>query len=150
MSKSRKSFIVVVLSALMILLSACGNTPQKELTNVAEYEDCVLTLGEATTEIGESGEKVVKVEAVYTNNGSEPLYAYCSFAVRAFQHDTEIEEISDINGNEANLIKEVKAGKSITVVYVFKLVDDSEVEVLVGEPTADQTTIGKQVYLKTE
>ncbi len=67
-----------------------------------------------------------------------------TFAVRAFQN--EIEDCSDINGAEANLIQEVKNGATLEVSYVFKLVDDSEVEVLVGEPTADQTTIGKAVY----
>lgn len=150
MSKSKQRFIVVVMVILTLVLSACGATAPKELTNVAEYEECVLTLNNATTETTESGEKVVKVEATYTNNSSEPLYAYCSFAVRAFQHDTQLQEVSDINGNESALIQEIKNGKSISVTYVFMLTDDSEVEVLVGEPTADQTTIGKQTFLKAE
>ena len=75
------------------------------------------------------------------------MYAYCSFAVRAFQNDVQIDEISDINGDEASLIKEIKNGESISVAYVFKMEDDSQVEVLIGEPTADQTTIGRQEYL---
>lgn len=150
MSKSKKRFIVVVAVALSVIMSACGASATKELTNVAEYEDCVLSLEQASTGTLESGEKVVKVVATYTNNGSEPLYAYCSFAVRAFQHDKQIEEISNINGDESSLIQEIKNGSSISVTYVFKLVDESEVEVLVGEPTADQTTIAQQIYLKTE
>ena len=148
MSKSKKRFIVVAAVALTVIMSACGASAPKELTNVAEYEDCVLSLEQASTDTLESGEKVVKVVA--TNNGSEPLYAYCSFAVRAFQHDKQIEEISNINGDESSLIQEIKNGSSISVTYVFKLVDESEVEVLVGEPTADQTTIAKQTYLKAE
>lgn len=150
MSKSKKRFIVVVAVALTVIMSACGVSAPKELTNVAEYEDCVLSLEQASTDTLDSGEKVVKVVATYTNNGSEPLYAYCSFAVRAFQHDKQIEEISNINGDESSLIQEIKNGSSISVTYVFKLVDESEVEVLVGEPTADQTTIAKQTYLKAE
>ena len=150
MSKSKKHFIVVMMVALAFVLSACGATAPKELTNVAEYEECVLILNNATTETTESGEKVVKVEATYTNNGSEPLYAYCSFAVRAFQHDKQLQEVSNINGDQSALIQEVKNGASISVTYVFILTDDSEVEVLVGEPTADQTTIAQQIYLKTE
>lgn len=53
---------------------------------------------------------------------------------------------SDINGNEASLIKEIKNGETIHVSYVFKLKDDSKVEVLIGEPTADQITIGRKEY----
>ena len=53
---------------------------------------------------------------------------------------------SDINCNEASLIKEIKNGETIHVSYVFKLKDDSKVEVLIGEPTADQITIGRKEY----
>ena len=49
---------------------------------------------------------------------------------------------------EASLIQEVKDGRSISVTYVFVLDDDSPVEVLIGEPTADQTTIGKKLYFE--
>ena len=87
-----------------------------------------------------------ELDATYTNKGSEPLYAYCSFAVRAFQNDVQIDEVSDINGDEASLIKEIKNGETIDVTYVFKMTDESKVEVLVGEPTADQTTIGTKEY----
>lgn len=53
---------------------------------------------------------------------------------------------SDINGNEVSLIKGIKNGETIHVSYVFKLKDDSKVEVLIGEPTADQITIGRKEY----
>ena len=46
------------------------------------------------------------------------------------------------------MIQEVKDGQSISVTYVFVLDDDSPVEVLIGEPTADQTTIGKKLYFE--
>ena len=87
-----------------------------------------------------------KVNATFTNNSDEPLYAMSLFAVRAFQNDKEITDVSDINGADASLIKEVKDGASVEVSYQFKLDDDSPVEVLIGEPTADQDTIGKQTY----
>lgn len=150
MSKAKKHFIIGVVVALSIFFSACGTSAPKELNNVAVYDNCVLSLEKASIETLESGEQVVKVVATYTNNGNEPLYAYCSFAVRAFQHDKQIDDISNINGDESSLIQEIKNGSSISVTYVFKLVDESEVEVLVGEPTADQTTIAKQTYLKAE
>ena len=82
------------------------------------------------------------------NKNVEPLYALSAFAVRAFQNDKELADASDINGDEASLIQEVKDGRSISVTYVFVLDDDSPVEVLIGEPTADQTTIGKKLYFE--
>lgn len=91
---------------------------------------------------------MVKVEATYTNKNAEPLYALSAFAVRAFQNDKELRDISDINGDEASLIQEVKDGQCVSVNYAFILDDDSEVEILIGEPTADQTTIGQKTYFK--
>lgn len=143
----RKVISMVLVLMIVFCMTACGSTPEtKELTNVAEYEDCVLTLGDACIETTDEGDTIVKVNATYTNKGSEPLYAYCSFAVRAFQNDVQIDEVSDINGDEASLIKEIKNGETIDVTYVFKMADESKVEVLVGEPTADQTTIGTKEY----
>ena len=150
MSKIRKYLVTALVIAFTFSLCACGDTSPKELTNVGEYEDCILSLDSATTEILDSGENVIKVTATYTNNANDPLYAYCSFGVKAFQNDIQLDEVSDINGDEADLIREIKNGQSISVTYVFKLSDDSEVEVLVCEPTADSTTIAKQIFLKAE
>lgn len=144
MLKKHLTSVVASFCVIALLLSACGET--NELTNVAKYEDYTLTLDGATIETTDEGGNVIRVSATYTNNSSEPSYAYSCFSVRAFQNDTQITETSDINGNEANLIKEVKDGKSLSVTYVFELMDDSEVEVLVGEPTADCTTIAKETF----
>lgn len=134
---------------MVFSITACGsNETEKQLTNQAEYENSVLELGEATIATTDNGDKVAKVEATYTNNDAEPLYALSAFAVRAFQNDKELADASDINGDEASLIQEVKDGQSISVTYVFVLDDDSPVEILIGEPTADQTTIGKKLYFE--
>lgn len=145
-----KKVFTLLLSIMMVLtITACGsNETEKQLTNKAEYENSVLELGEATIATTDNGDTVVKVKATYTNNDAEPLYALSAFAVRAFQNDKEIADASDINGDEASLIQEVKDGQSISVTYVFVLDDDSPVEVLIGEPTADQTTIGKKLYFE--
>lgn len=50
-------------------------------------------------------------------------------------------DLSDINGNQSSLIQETKNKAKVSVSYVFELSDESPVEVLIGEPTADQTTI---------
>lgn len=143
-----KKITAFLLSALVLLsLAGCGGTA-KELTSVAEYEGCTLELLDGVEETTDEGKQVLKVTATYTNDNSDPLYAYCSFDVAAFQNDTEINDVSDINGNEAVLIQEVKNGKSLTVQYVFELADDSPVEVFVRTPTADTENIGKQVYLE--
>lgn len=145
----KKIFVLLLTVVMVLTITACGsNETEKQLTNKAEYENSVLELGEATIFTSENGDKVAKVEATYTNNDAESLYALSAFAVRAFQNDKELADASDINGDEASLIQEVKDGRSISVTYVFVLDDDSPVEVLIGEPTADQTTIGKKLYFE--
>lgn len=145
-----KKLITLLLVMVMIFtVTACGSTEtQKQLTNTAEYDNSILELEEANIVTTDNGDKVVKVEATYTNKNAEPLYALSAFAVRAFQNDKELTDISDINGDEASLIQEVKDGQCVSVNYVFILDDDSEVEILIGEPTADQTTIGQKTYFK--
>lgn len=145
-----KKLIILLLAMVMIFtVTACGSTEtQKQLTNTAEYDNSILELEEANIVTTDNGDKVVKVEATYTNKNAEPLYALSAFAVRAFQNDKELRDISDINGDEASLIQEVKDGQCVSVNYAFILDDDSEVEILIGEPTADQTTIGQKTYFK--
>lgn len=121
-------------------------SPNTELTNIAVYEDMQLELRDANTYTTDDGKTMLKIHAIYTNNSAEPLYALCSFVVKAFQNDLAITDSSDINGDEATLIQEVKNGQLVEVDYVFELTDDSEVEVLVCEPTAEQKIIGKQTY----
>ena len=128
-----------------------GVTPtEKELTNTAVYEDFTLVLNGANVETTENGAQVLRVNATYTNNANEPYYAFQCFAVRAFQHDKQITDISNINLGEAALIQEIKNGQTLNVSYIFELTDLSEVEILIGEPTADQCTIGKAIYTLTE
>lgn len=145
----KRVLAAVVCLVMVLALCACGSEAgddKKELTSVGKYDKSVLELGDATIVTNDGGEKVVKVSATYSNNDTEPLYAYCSFAVRAFQNDVQLDEVSDINGDEAALIKEVKNGASVEVTYLFKMKADGPVEVLIGEPTADQATVGKKVY----
>lgn len=143
----KKVFSVFILVLFVLSLTACSS---EELTNTATYEDWSLELQNAEVFTDENGNNRVRVNAVYTNDSQEPLYALCSFAVRAFQNDIELTDYSDINGNEAELIREVKNGKSINVSYVFDYPEDTQIEVLIGSPTADMTTIGKQVYFSEE
>lgn len=145
----RKIILAVLSALLLVYLAGCGTTP-KELTNTGEYEDCILELLDATKIVTEDGKNAVRVTATYTNNGTDPLYAYCSFAVRGFQNDIEMNDLSDINGNEESLIREIKNGQSLSVAFVFEMTDDSEVEVLIGTPTADMETIGRAVYFEPE
>lgn len=140
--------ILTILSALVLTLCLVGcGSDEKEITDLATYEDYTLKLENAEFDVDEEGRNVIKVYATYTNNSSEPQYALSCFVLKAFQNNVEITDLSDINGNESTLIEEVKDGASLSVSYVFELTDESDVEVLVSEPTADQTTIGKQTYL---
>lgn len=147
-AKSKVALIVACVLTLSFILTGCGTT-EKEITNIGEYDGCTLELTSGEVKTSDTG-KVLNVSATYTNGNTDPLYALCSFSVKAFQNDIEISDISDINGDEATLIKEVKNGQSISVSYVFELSDDSPVEILVCTPTADEKTIAKAVYLDNE
>jgi hypothetical protein len=134
---------------MALVLAGCAGETPKEVTNTAVYEDFTLVLGDAEKFTDAAGQEMLRVYATYTNSSSDPYYSYSCFAVRAFQNDVELADNSDINGSEAALISEVKNGQSIEVTYVYALKDESEVEVLVGTPTADEETIGRQVYFST-
>lgn len=151
-ARAKVTLLTIFILAVLFCLSACGSTEEtpKELTNTAVFEDFTLVLNNAILETAENGAQVLRVNATYTNNSNEPYYAFQCFAVRAFQHDKQITDVSNINLGEAALIQEIKNGQSIDVSYVFELVDLSEVEILIGEPTADQTTIGKASYTPGE
>lgn len=147
----KKIKVALIVTCLIVFsLSVIGCSSEKELTNIAEYDGCTLELTSGKVETTDTGKEVLTVSATYTNSNSEPLYALCSFGVKAFQNDTEINDLSDINGSEAVLIKEVKDGNSLSVSYVFELTNESPVEVTVCTPTADEQVIAKVVYLETE
>ena len=145
-----KNFKVALIVTCLIVfaLSVTGCSSEKELTNIAEYDGCTLELTGGKVETTDTGKEVLRVSATYTNSNSDPLYALCSFGVKAFQNDTEINDLSDINGEEAVLIQEVKDGKSLSVSYVFELTNESPVEITVCSPTADEQIIAKVVYLE--
>ena len=150
----------LILMTAALSLTACGtaDTSQQSVavssakveadqeSNIGKYEDYTLTLNDGTVATSDDGSKVIKVNATFQNDSSEGNYAYSGFAVKAFQNDEEIEAVSDINGDEASLIQEVKNGQTVDVTFVFKLTDDSDVEVLINEPTANETTVGKKIY----
>lgn len=142
--KSKVAHIVATM-LLIVSLSGCGTESQEspELTNTGVYDGYTLTLESATPETDDSGKQLIRVNATYKNDNSNPAYAYSCFSVRAFQNGQELTEISDINGSESELIKEIQTGKSLDVSYLYELSDNSDVEILIGEPTADETTIGK-------
>lgn len=141
-----KRFLVsLMVIMLMLSLVACGGT-QIELTNTGNYENMTLELLDASVIMSEDGRQLIEVKANYQNNNADGLYAYCSFVVKAFQNNVELTDVSDINGNEAVLIQEVKAGESLSVHYLFEINDNSGVEVQICTPTAEQNVIAKKIY----
>lgn len=141
---------IILSLVLVIFMAGCGSEPQKEITNVAEYEGCILELTDAEMFTDGQGTPMVRVDAVYTNNNEDPLYAACSFAVRAFQNDVELDMYTNVEGIDDTITTEVKNGSSIEVSFVFATQNNSSVEVLVGTPTADMETIGRAIYFKAE
>lgn len=144
-----KRIIAVFLSFMFcVTLSACAG--EQVLTNTGEFENMSLTLTDAEIFVTDAGMRMLKVTADYTNQNEDPYYALCSFVVKAFQEDKELTDCSDINGNEAALIQEVKNGQAIQVSYVFSLSDESQVELYICAPTANQEILGKWVYGESE
>ena len=77
------------------------------------------------------------------------MYLSESFAIKAFQNDKELEDITDVKessdvGDSAQNIIEVKYGASVNGSYVFKLTDDSEVQVHVCTLTVDENVLAGQ------
>lgn len=150
--QNKKKWLMAL--AVFVVLFVIGSisstpTPPKELTNIGEYDSCRLELQDATVITNEQG-RFLKVNAVYTNSKQTPQYGSSAFAVRAFQNDTELNDWSFSQEDTGNLATEVRNGASVNVSFLFELADNTEVEVLIGTPTADMETIGKTIYLKAE
>lgn len=90
-AKSKVALIVACFVSLAVSLTGCGG--EKELTNSAEYEGSSIELTGSEVETTETGKEVLRVSASYTNSNSEPQYALSAFAVKAFQNDTEINDL---------------------------------------------------------
>ncbi len=95
----------------------------------------------------------MRVHFKFTNNQSDGLYMYECFAVRAFQNDTQLDNITNVNedsetGDSAELIREVKNGASLEGSYVFRLSDDSDVEIRVCTPTADEELLAQKIFTR--
>lgn len=153
----KKVFALMLAAVMVFALVACGSEGSsdtaKEITDVAVYEDTQADILDAEFFTTEDGISAVRVNFKYTNNSADGLYMYESFAVHAFQNDVELNEITDINeepevGNSAELIREIKDGASLEGSYVFALSDDSDVEVRVFTPTADEELLAQKVFSK--
>lgn len=155
-----KKVIAIIMTVFMMIgLAACGATDnteqQKEITDIAVYDDTQADILTAEFYDLENGTPVVRVHFKFTNNQADGLYMYECFAVRAFQNDTQLDDITNVNedsetGNSAELIREVKNGASLEGSYVFKLVDDSDVELRVCTPTADEDLLAQKIFSKQE
>lgn len=141
----KRILFIMISIALLLSFVGCGDT-QTELTSIGNYDTMTLELLDASVIMSEDGRQLFEVKANYQNNNADGLYAYCSFVVKAFQNNVELTDVSDINGNEAVLIQEVKAGESLSVHYLFEINDNSEVEVQICTPTAEQNVIAKKIY----
>jgi ABC-type glycerol-3-phosphate transport system substrate-binding protein len=158
----RLRVLILPLTLAVMLLVGCGQQPtassekatqksEKTATDTAKYEDTSVQILNGDVFQTDDGSKAIRVHLKYTNNSSDGMYLSESFAIKAFQNDKELEDITDVNetadvGDSAQNIKEVKDGASVNGSYVFKLSDDSEVEVRVCTPTADEDVLAKKVF----
>lgn len=142
-----KKWIIPVL-LLGLLCVGCTETTDTTIGTVAEYEDTVAEIKGAEFFADDNGDSMIRVRFDYTNNGADGMYMYESFSVRAFQNDIELLEKTDINDDtdSSKLIQEVKNGKTISGSYVFQLQNNTDVEVIVYSPTADEILLAKQMF----
>lgn len=127
-----------------MFLSGCS-TEEPVLGTEAQYEDCAVALLDAEFFQTEDGVPMVKVYVHYTNSGTTDMYALESFALKAFQGDTQLTDCTDIN-EETALIQYVKDGDSTESGYVYELVTDDPVVVKVYTPTADEELLALREY----
>lgn len=155
----KKMIAIIMMAFMMIGLTACGAADnagtQKEITDVAVYEDTQANILSADFYDLEDGTPAVRVHFKFTNNQADGLYMYECFAVRAFQNDTQLDDLTNVNedaetGDSAELIREVKNGASLEGSYVFKLADDSDVEIRVCTPTADEELLAQKIFSNQE
>ena len=126
-----------------------GYPPHTEsVGTVAAYDNYTAELLEADFYTDDNGKSIVRVSVNYTNNNSDGMYMLESFVVKAFQDDTELVDLTDINDDKQSvtLIKEVKDGQSIAGSYVFELSSTSPVEVRICSPTADEELLAMREY----
>lgn len=117
----------------------------EEIGTIADYEGASLALGDSEI-VNRDGQDVIRIHATYTNSNSEACYAMSNFAMLAFQNNNEIQDASDINGDEEDITTSIKDGTSIDVVFAFVLSDQTDVTIQVCEPTAEQTVLAEKTY----
>lgn len=141
---------LLLILTVALLLTGCSvpvADQATEITNTAVYEQTEATIDNAEF-YDVDGVQVVRLHFTYTNKGSDGMYMLESFVVRAFQDDKELTDLTDINDDpdSAKLIVEVKDGEIIECSYVFQMTSDSDVEVRVCTPTADEKLLAKRVF----
>lgn len=161
--KKRICFLFV---SMILVFSACSSSDPVSSTEVIEekaeaaekkedqevgliacYDDQVMEILDGSI----SGDTLT-VQIRFTNNSSEGVYAYESFACIAYQDGKELEEVTDINDDEmgVELIREVKDGASIEGEYKFTITGDSNIEFFICTPTAEQDVLAKKVFTQVE
>ena len=145
-----KHLILSLICGILILTGcSAGAEPPKEITDTAVYEQTEAVIEEAVTDT-ENG--TIRIYFTFKNNGSVGMYMYESFAVRAFQDDVQLTEVTDINDDpeSASVLTEVKDGESIRCSYVFQLNSASSVEVRICTPTADEELLAQKIFPVSE
>ena len=120
----------------------------EEQTDIAVYEETEAEITGAEITETDDGIQIIRVYFNFTNYSDKGMYMYESFVVKAFQDGKELTDITDINDDSesVNLIKEVKDGANIEGSYVFELTNDSEVEIRVMTPTADEEVLISETF----
>ncbi len=148
----------ILLSVAAALLAGCGSEAKStkkenewkraEMIEEAAVPDFPARDKGYTLNIthGKTDGEYITVHATYTNNNKEPAYAYNSFRFKAFQDGVELEDCSDLEGEQASLALEVKDGATALVSYKFRLISESDIEVMACMPTEEEEVLAEMMF----
>ena len=119
---------------------------------IAAYDEQKLELLGVEYYTTVDGQKAMRINVRFTNDSTDGMYAIECFAVAAFQNDTELQNITNVNedpseGNSADMITEVRNGKSIETSYSIALADDSPVDLQIRDTTADANVLLEKTFV---
>lgn len=153
---------LVLCVCMILVLSVCSSVAmaEEEYTPINEGALCGTQYENAKLEVlsyeydddWHSYEDVSEGAAVivrfyFENDGEDPLYMLESFGVLPFQDGVELEYIS-LNSDDkecTNVTTHVKDGAGIYCKMAFRTTSDSDVELLISEPTAEAAKLAELV-----
>ena len=157
----KRVMAILLTTVIIAILTACSSggaapaEPVKE--GVAVYDKTQIEILDAEftdkyKDINDAeGIPAIMVRFHFKNDGTEPLYAFESFGIDAYQDGIELDFISlndNVHEEAHNVIRGVKDGAELDFMMAFATKSDSPVEVRITEPTAEAKELLTETFEK--